>query len=317
MNAMMDAMDQAKQALQQPLISAPGQQAMYWAGDTSDPMKVLDQVDALAIQEQVKGMELLTGFETGNKYMVRDLKTGANLFLAMETNDGAMGTLQRNALSGSNRGFNLKIGMLKGPEVAPERFATLARPFKCTLCCYGRPVTVISDPRTGASLGGIIEPFAPCQIKLVQFDNQGQPAGEVDECCTKMCCFGCPCKQEVDFPIKKDGRVMATIRKQFTAMNAIGAVTGLATDTDHFTLHFEKGLTAQDKLHAISTTLFMDFAYFTKGGAEQRQGSGAAMLGQAEGGSDGLAMGALFGALAGGAAAAYSSSQQQDKRVEW
>jgi hypothetical protein len=312
----MNWMRQAQNALQQPLQGAPGQQGMnYWPGDTKDPMKVLSQIQGVSIMEKLKGMELLTGFETGNKYMIRDLKTGADLFLAVEMQDGMMGALGRNAMNGAARPFNLKIGMLRGPNAPPERFATLERPFKCTCCCWNRPVTVLKNSRTGNSLGGIIEPCAPCKMRLALFDHQGNPAGEVNECCTTMCCFGCPCKQEVEFPIRKEnGEEMAKIKKQFTTANFIGAVSGLATDTDHFTIHFGNGMTPEDKLHSIATTLFMDYAYFTKGGAEQRQGSGAAGIGEALGGDDGGQLGALIGFGMGAMAATQAARQPA---VEW
>lgn len=318
----MDFLNQAKDALQQPLVGAPGQQTMerkFWPGDTSDPFKVLEQVEAVAVQEKIKGMELLTGFETGNKYIVKDLKTGADLFIAMEMHDGLTGAFQRNALNGSSRGFNLKIGMLKGPvhQIPPERFATIERPFKCTCLCWNRPVSVLKNSRTGASLGGVGEPFKCCRVNLVQFDSNGEPFAELDECCTALCCFGAPCCQNVELPIKrKGGQVMASIKKQYLGIQAIGALTGLATDTDHFTVHFQPNSTPEEKLHAIATTLFMDFAYFTKGGQDQRQGSVASLAGQQADGDRGADIGQLVGFVVG-AAAAYNAQQEQATRVEW
>jgi hypothetical protein len=318
----MDFLKQAKEQLAQPLVGAPGQQTMartFWPGDTSDPFKVLEQIDGVAVQEKVKGMEILTGFETGNRYIIKDLKTGADLFIAMELDDGMTGALQRNALSGGARGFNVKIGMLKGPvsEIPPERFATIERPFKCTCLWWNRPMSFLKNSRTGASLGGVGEPFKCCRINLVQFDDKGDFVAELDECCTSLICFGAPCFPNVELPIKRaGGQVVASIKKQFTGIQAVGALTGLSTDADHFTVHFQPGSTPEEKLQAIATTLFMDFAYFTKGGQEQRDGSAASLIGQQADGDEGANIGQALGFLAG-AAAAYQQSQQPTQKVNW
>mmetsp|Transcript_121110 Transcript_121110/g.338018 ORF Transcript_121110/g.338018 Transcript_121110/m.338018 type:complete len:320 (-) Transcript_121110:12-971(-) len=317
----MDMMAQARRALEETLVSAPGQQAMgqgttYWSGDTSDPFKVLSQVEGVSIKEMVKALEVLVGFEMGNKYQVQDLRSGALLFSAKERFDGIIGVIGRNAVSGNQRPFNVDLAMMRGEGVPPEPFLHLERPFKCTCCCWGRPVTIIRNLRTQEKIGGVIEPFACCQYNLKLFDGTAQEFGEVRVCCTAMCCFGCPCGcQEVSFPVQDpQGKVVAVIKKQFTAMNAVGMATGLAVDTDHFTVHFTQGLTPEQKAHAIATAIVMDFAYFTKGGSEQREGSAINKIVNFDGEHGQEA--ALLEGVAGLAAGLWQASQQQQQQQQ-
>lgn len=294
---------------------APTQEQMgdrCWPGDTSDPYAVLAQVDQVYVVEAVKGMEVLTGFETGNKYKIVDARSGCDLFLAVEQKGGFMGAVGRNMLDGDNRSFNMKIGMLHGGEQPPTRFAHLERPYQCTCCCMNRPVSFLKDPKTGASQGGIVEPFAPCRFKLVLFDAAGNHYGEMDRCCTALCCFGCPCGcQSVEFEVNsKSGEKLAKIKKHFRKENLISQVAGVTIDADTFSVTFSPQMDPQQKMQAISTAIFMDFAYFTKGGSQSQ--SGASAIGGALGGEEGAA----WGALAGFAFGAISEANKP-KVVEW
>lgn len=301
--------------LQQNLF-APGQEQMgpkYWPGDTSDPYAVLDQIQGVNIIEKVQGMEILTGYESGNKYMIKDAKTGCDLFMAVECQDGMMGVLGRQALSGPTRPFNVKVGMMTGEGQPPTRFAMLERPYACTCCCLNRPVSLIKDSKTGGQAGGITEPCAPCAIKLVLFDDKGEHYGQIDRCCTAMCCFGTPCNKVFEMPIKTlDGKELAIIKKHATVAGLVSAVTGVTIDADNFSVHFKEGMTPQQKMHAISTAIFMDFAYFTKGATQSQ--SAAGNLGQAIGGDEGGAIGALAGFAIGAVSAA---TKERDPAMEW
>lgn len=298
------------------LQDAPNQQQMgtkYWPGDTSDPYAVLDQIQGVNIIEKVKGMEILTGYESGNKYMIKDARTGCDLFMAVECQDGLVGAIGRNALNGPNRPFNVKVGMLTGEGQPPQRFAMLERPYACTCCCLNRPVSLIKDSKTGAQAGGITEPCAPCAIKLVMFDAQGNHYGQINRCCTAMCCFGTPCNKVFEMPIKSlDGQELAMIKKHATMTGVISTLSGVTIDADNFSVHFKEGMTSQQKFHAISTAIFMDFAYFTKGASDSH--SAAEGLGQVIGGDEGGAIGGLIGFAVGAVSAA---TKERDPAMEW
>lgn len=298
-------------------LYAPGQENMvsYWPGDTSDPYAVLDQVDAVNIVEKVKGMEIMTGFETGNKYKIRDKKTGCDLFLAVEESEGLAGAFKKNATKGNNRPWRMKVGMLKGEGQKPERFVNMNRDFQCTICCLNRPFATVRNSKTNQSMGTITEPCVPCRYQLVLADGQGEEYAKVDRCCTAMRCFGCPCNKEVTFPITElgwNGKQIATIKKHATAGGLIGALTGITIDADNFSVTFLPGMTSQQKMQAIGTAIFMDYAYFTKGGLQND--SGAEAVGGALGGETGAAIGALAGFAMGAVAA---SQQERDPAMQW
>lgn len=91
--------------------------------DCPPGLEYLTMVDQLLVQQQVEVLEVLTGFETNNKYQVKN-SLGQLVYFAVEQND--FFTLS----CGPARPFKMSIVDNLGKQVM-----LLDRPFRCQFCC--------------------------------------------------------------------------------------------------------------------------------------------------------------------------------------
>ncbi|EPQ11468.1 Phospholipid scramblase 2, partial [Myotis brandtii] len=92
--------------------------------DCPPGLEYLSQIDQILIHQQVELLEVLIGFETNNKYEIKN-SLGQRIYFAVEDTD----CCTRNCC-GANRSFTMRILDLMGREVI-----TLERPLRCTSCC--------------------------------------------------------------------------------------------------------------------------------------------------------------------------------------
>ncbi|XP_021108457.1 phospholipid scramblase 1 isoform X3 [Heterocephalus glaber] len=88
-------------------------------------LEYLSQIDQILVHQQIELLEVLTGFETNNKYEIKN-SLGQRVYFAVEDND----CCTRNCC-GASRPFTLKILDNLGREVI-----TMERPLRCTSCCF-------------------------------------------------------------------------------------------------------------------------------------------------------------------------------------
>eukprot|EP00929_Paragymnodinium_shiwhaense_P117422 TRINITY_DN8798_c0_g1_i3.p1 TRINITY_DN8798_c0_g1~~TRINITY_DN8798_c0_g1_i3.p1 ORF type:complete len:376 (+),score=102.53 TRINITY_DN8798_c0_g1_i3:73-1200(+) len=291
------------QPMAQPLMAPGGMAPGIMYPTLADPWAMLSQMDQVMIKEKVQLAEVLIGFEMPNKYMLKDPKTGQDVFIAAEKSDGVLGVLGRQVFEGGDRPFNMDIAMMTGPGQPPLPFVHLERPFKCTCCCYQRPEVFISDANSGAVIGSVIDPFACCMMTFDIKDRNQEPVLEISHSpfSCALCCWGCPCGcQEVDFEVKDkgSGETVGHIRKQFRGAEAVAMVTGLGIDADQYTVEFSGIHNTEWKAILLGTALFLDFRFFTNGGQTQREESALGRIAQ---NNDGVAgalgpVAGLFGA---------------------
>ncbi|NXD67142.1 PLS2 scramblase, partial [Eolophus roseicapillus] len=83
------------------------------------------QIDQILIHQQIELLEILTGFETNNKYEIKNT-LGQRVYFAAEDTD----CCTRNCC-GPSRPFTIRIIDNLGHEVI-----TLQRPLRCSSCCF-------------------------------------------------------------------------------------------------------------------------------------------------------------------------------------
>ncbi|XP_078266561.1 phospholipid scramblase 2-like isoform X2 [Rhinoraja longicauda] len=107
-------------------------------------LEYLTQVDQLLVHQQVELLEALTGFETNNKFQIKN-SLGQQIFFAAEEND----CCTRNCC-GNMRPFDMKIINPFGQEIM-----SLYRPLKCTGCCFPCCLQEITNLDETESVGKI------------------------------------------------------------------------------------------------------------------------------------------------------------------
>uniref|UniRef100_A0A8C3AU32 Phospholipid scramblase n=1 Tax=Cyclopterus lumpus TaxID=8103 RepID=A0A8C3AU32_CYCLU len=133
-------------------------------------LEYLTQVDQLLIKQKVELVEALVGFESNNKYEVRN-SLGQNVFYAVEEND----CLSRQCC-GPMRSFNIHVLDNFGQEVI-----TVTRPLKCMACCFPcclQELEVQSPP--GNTVGYVKQQWHPFSPKFIVANEHSEPVLKIN-----------------------------------------------------------------------------------------------------------------------------------------
>ncbi|XP_078266560.1 phospholipid scramblase 1-like isoform X1 [Rhinoraja longicauda] len=208
-------------------------------------LEYLTQVDQLLVHQQVELLEALTGFETNNKFQIKN-SLGQQIFFAAEEND----CCTRNCC-GNMRPFDMKIINPFGQEIM-----SLYRPLKCTGCCFPcclQEIEVMAPP--GQPIGYVIQTWHPCLPKFTVQNEKREPVLKIDGPC---CICGCG---DVDFRITNldETESVGKITKQWT-----GLLREAFTDADNFGIQFPLDLDVKVKAVLLAATFLIDFLFFEK-----------------------------------------------------
>uniref|UniRef100_A0A8C3YL15 Phospholipid scramblase n=1 Tax=Catagonus wagneri TaxID=51154 RepID=A0A8C3YL15_9CETA len=246
---------------QQPVFHQPGAPAgIPWMPAPPPPancppgLAYLTQVDQLLIHQQIELLEVLTGFETNNKYEIKN-SLGQRIYFAAEDTD----CCTRNCC-GPSRPFTMRIIDNMGQEVI-----TLERPLRCTSCCFPcclQEIEIQAPP--GIPVGYVTQTWHPC---LPKFTIQNERREDVLKITGP--CVVCSCCADIDFEIKSldDKHVVGKISKQWS-----GLVREMFTDVDNFGIQFPLDLDVKMKAVMLGACFLIDFMFFEMTRGEQRTG---------------------------------------------
>jgi len=216
-------------------------------------LEYLTQVDQLLVKQKRELLEAFIGFETKNRYSVKN-SLGQKIYSAKEDTD----CCTRNCC-GPVRPFDLDIY-----DNFNRRVLTLNRPLRCTSClffCCLQKLTVHDN--FGNVLGYLTQQwslFKPVfKVKNANHETVLRIEGPV-------CTFSL-CGSDVKFKVlSRDGTVqVGTISKQWS-----GLLTELLTDADHFNVSFPMDLDVNIKAVLLGAVFLIDFMFFEKQGNKER-----------------------------------------------
>ncbi|KAK7881797.1 hypothetical protein WMY93_030206 [Mugilogobius chulae] len=169
-----------------------------------------EHVDQLLIKQKVEVIEALVGFESNNKYEVRN-SMGQNVFYAVEEND----CLSRQCC-GPMRSFTIHILDNFGQEII-----TIIRPLRCMSCffpCCLQELEVQAPP--GNTVGYITQQWHPISPKFTVENELKEPVLRIHG---PFC--GWSCLPDVDFEIitMDETSKIGKISKQWMKAVMIGA----------------------------------------------------------------------------------------------
>ncbi|XP_014440832.1 phospholipid scramblase 1 isoform X3 [Tupaia chinensis] len=207
-------------------------------------LEYLTLIDTILIHQQVEPLELLTGFETANKYEIRN-RLGERIYFAVEYND----CCTRNCC-GYSRPFTMKIMDNMRREVI-----ILERPLRCNSCfcpCCLQKIEIQAPP--GVPIGYISQKWHPY---LPKFTIQNEQKEDVMKIIGP--CLMCSCCGNVDFEIRSldETTVLGRISKHWS-----GILKEVFTDTDDFGVYFALDLDVKMKAVMIGACLLIDFMFF-------------------------------------------------------
>jgi len=208
------------------------------AGKNAD-LENLAHANSLIIRQQKEWGEILTGFETKNRYDVMDLNSNP-LLEALEEGDSAMATITRLFLK-ALRPFTMHLFSPGG-----KGLFKLTRPFRF----YFHELDVCQS--NGAPLGKIKRRFAILRRIYTVIDRNGNELFEL---------FG-PLLHPWTFQIKKGGQELGKITKKWS-----GLAKESFTDADNFGITFPAGIELSQKAVLLGAVFLIDFVHFENSGS--------------------------------------------------
>jgi uncharacterized protein YxjI len=196
-------------------------------------METLSQVAGLVISQKKEWGEILTGFETRNRYKIFDAE-GRELFLAREE----PGTILLRWFLKAMRPFRLKIVTADGACKLAVR-----RPFR-----FYFHEAAVTDAE-GRDLGTIRRRFALLRRIYTVTDCQQQ----------ELCQLYGPLLHPWTFEIRKGGMPQGKICKKWSGLLKEGF-----TDADNFGVTFPPGWCDAHKSLLLAAVFLIDFVHFEK-----------------------------------------------------
>ncbi|XP_064008903.1 phospholipid scramblase 1 [Pogoniulus pusillus] len=218
-------------------------------------LEYLTQIDQILIHQQIELLEILSGFETNNKYELKN-SLGQRVYFAAEDND----CCTRNCC-GPSRPFTLRIIDNLGHEVI-----TLQRPLRCSSCCFPcclQELEVQAPP--GTPIGYVVQNWHPCLPKFTIQDERRMDILKIGGPCVV-----CSCCEDINFEVKSvdETATVGRISKQWT-----GFVKEAFTDADNFGITFPGDLDVKMKAVMIGACFLIDFMFFEHA-SNQKQRAG-------------------------------------------
>lgn len=205
-------------------------------------LNVLSQLEDLAVVQEIDFLEAFTGWESKNRYSIKNV-AGQNILYAVEEAD----MLLMNTM-GASRPFDITI--LDAFSIPILR---IHRPYTCKCPLFGCMDHVEVSTGAGEPIGTILEECR-CWIQFAIKTADGQVA---------MRLTASPCAiqlMDIEFQLKtlEDAKV-GFITRKFP-----GFLQQVATYADVFAVHFPADLAVNIKAIVLACTFLIDFKYFEK-----------------------------------------------------
>ena len=231
-----------------------------------DPISILQLTPQVKIKQTVEWLEVITGCETKNRYIIFAKINEQNLFLFKCKEES--GCLMRNCCPGDCRAFILRLS-----HSYQKNFIYLDRPFKCTCCCCGRP-EMICKYYNGVQFGRIKEPCTLCNPFFETYDEfDGSKYFLEIPCC--QCGFCCR-----DNICGKCSEVYGNIYNANNLNIPVGIIEKKVkccqetfTDANTFIINFPVDSTIGDKLNLIASVLLIDYRYYEDNANQKKSGN--------------------------------------------
>ncbi|MBN3326794.1 PLS1 scramblase, partial [Atractosteus spatula] len=207
-------------------------------------LEYLAQIDQLLIHQKLEVVEVLLGWESNNKYDIKN-SLGQQVFYAAEEND----CCNRN-FCGPLRSFTIRILDNFGQEIL-----TVTRPLKCGSCCCPcclQELEVQAPP--GTPIGYIVQNWHPFLPKFTILNERKEPVLKI---VGPFC--DCKCCSDVNFEVKSldESSTVGRISKQWT-----GFFREAFSDADNFGIQFPMDLDVKIKAVMIGACFLIDFMFF-------------------------------------------------------
>ncbi|XP_027731874.1 phospholipid scramblase 4 [Vombatus ursinus] len=216
-------------------------------------LEFLSQLDKILVHQQIELLELMTRFESNNRYEVKN-SMGQMVYMVLEDTDD----ITRNTYH-SLRPFVIRVIDCMGREIM-----RLQRPLRYTCCCSCcsdtmQELEVQSPP--GVPLGYVMQQYVFCQTNFSIENEKNEHVLSIEGPCAAACC------SDTIFQIKSmDGINIGSICRQW-----IGAAQMSLGDIDNYEITFPLDLNVTMKAMVFAATFLIDFMFFENSPRDDRQ----------------------------------------------
>uniref|UniRef100_A0A182WKA7 Phospholipid scramblase n=1 Tax=Anopheles minimus TaxID=112268 RepID=A0A182WKA7_9DIPT len=218
-------------------------------------LEYLTAIDQLLVHQKVELLEAFTGFETANKYTIKNT-LGQKVYWAMEDT----GCCNR-MCCGAARAFDMKV-----LDTFQNEVLHFNRPLRCSSCwfpCCLQTMEVTAPP--GNVIGYVEQDWS---ILTPQFSIKDQNGETVLKISGPFCTFSI-CG-DVEFEVlSTNGTQVGKISKQWSGLGR-----ELFTDADHFGINFPMDLDVRVKATLLGALFLIDYMFFEKSGNKEQDRPG-------------------------------------------
>ncbi|XP_012284661.1 phospholipid scramblase 1 isoform X2 [Orussus abietinus] len=204
-------------------------------------LEFLTTLDQLFVDQKVEVLEAFTGWETENRYVVKDIRGMPVYYVSEDSN------VCSRCFCGKYRPCEIKVADNSRKEVL--RFS---RPLRCASCwcpCLLQELEVYSN---GIPIGSVVQNWNPLRPSFDILDATGDTVLQIRGPICILCC-------DVNFEVKsRDGdRRVGRISKKWS-----GIGREFFTDSDLFGISFPGDLDVKVKAVLLGACILIDFMYF-------------------------------------------------------
>ncbi|KAH8235161.1 hypothetical protein KR032_009382 [Drosophila birchii] len=213
-------------------------------------LEYLTTIDQLLVKQKVELLEAFTGFETNNKFSIKNA-LGQKVYYAVEDND----CCTRNCC-GPSRPFDMRVF-----DNFQQEVIHMHRPLACSSClfpCCLQSIEVSAPP--GNVIGTIEQEWSICSPSFRILNHIGDTVLRIQgPFCTFSLCG------DVEFDVVSlTGEKVGKISKQWS-----GLAREIFTDADFFGISFPLDLDVRMKAVLLGATFLIDAMFFEKAGNQE------------------------------------------------
>ncbi|KAL4239299.1 hypothetical protein ACF0H5_000116 [Mactra antiquata] len=214
-------------------------------------LQYLAGLDQIIVKQKLEALEILTGFETRNRYAVLN-NQGQQIFFVQEES-----SLCERCFMPLNRGFQLHVTDNNSQEIMQFR-----RDFKCcTGCCWCGggccDMTIYIESPVGNVIGKCVTGDSKWKPHMRVYDAADNHMFTIwGPCCP---CQAICCTDDVEFPITDP---TLTTRVGMIAKQWRGCCVDTFTDADQFSLTFPADMTVNCKALLMGALFLVEFYVF-------------------------------------------------------